>query len=171
MIEQDIKEKVKEIYEVLPKLNDRRCGYRTCGEFARAVVKGEAPCYGCISDGYTVAGKICNIMGEKVGDEGKVPSEYYNKAVGSVGRFGRGRGYRNRYYATGLPGSRRYESDLSDRSGMAAGYNYRSTTHQNQRMMDAGQERAMLKQQADSIKKQLDDIEERISKLKKSEKR
>jgi len=170
MIEQNIKEKIKEVYKVLPKLNDRRCGYRTCGEFARAVVKGEVPCYGCISGGYAVARKICNIMGKKVGDEEKALSEYYNKEVGFVGRFGRGRGYKNRYYATGLPGSRRYESDLSDRSGMAAGYNYRSTIHQNQRM-GAGQERAMLKQQADSIRKQLDDIEKRISKLKKSERK
>ncbi len=142
MIEQDIREKVKEIYEVLPKLNDRRCGYRTCGEFARAVVKGEASCYGCVSGGYTVAGKICNIMGKKVGDEEKVPSEYYNKAIGFVDKFGRG-----------------------------GGYNYHSTIHQNQRIMDAGQERAMLKQQKDSIRKQLDDIEERISKLKKSERK
>lgn len=170
MVEQDIKEKTKEVYEVLPKLNDRRCGYRTCGEFARAVVKGEAPCYGCVSGGYEIAKKVCNIMGEKVGDEEKVSSEYNNRARDFVGRFGRGRGYRNRYYATGLPGSRRYESDLSDRSGMAAGYNYRSTIHQNQRM-DSDQERTMLKQQADSIKKQLDDIEERISKLEKDGKK
>jgi hypothetical protein len=53
---------------------------------------------------------------------------------------------------------------------VAAGYNYRSTIHQNQRI-DVSQKRAMLKQQADSIRKQLDDIEERISKLKKGEKR
>lgn len=170
MIEQDIKEKVKEIYEVLPKLNDRRCGYRTCGEFARAVVKGEALCYDCISGGYAVARKICDIMGKKVGDKEKVPSEHYNKAIGSVGGFGRGGGYRNRYYATGLLSSRRYKGDLSDWSGVAAGYNYHSTIHQNQRI-GAGQERAMLKQQADSIRKQLDDIEKRISKLKKSERK
>ena len=170
MIEQDIKEKIKEVYKVLPKLNDRRCGYRTCGEFARAVVKGEASCYGCVSGGYTVTRKICNIMGEKVSAGGKIPSGYYSRAGDFVGRFGRGRGYRNRYYAAGIPGSGRYKSDLSARIGVAAGYNYRSTMHQNQRM-DAGQVRATLRQQADSIRKQLDDIEERISKLKKGEKR
>ena len=170
MIEQDIKEKIKEVYKVLPKLNDRRCGYRTCGEFARAVVKGETPCYGCISGGYTVAKKVCNIMGEKVSVREKIPSGHYIRTGDFIGRFGRGRGYRNRYYATGLPGSGRYKSDSSARIGVAAGYNYRSTMHQNQRM-DAGQGRAVLAQQADSIRKQLDDIEERISKLKKSEKR
>jgi hypothetical protein len=171
MIEQDIKEKVKEIYEVLPKLNDRRCGYRTCGEFARAVVKGEASCYGCVSGGYTVTRKICNIMGEKVSAGGKIPSGYYSRAGDFVGRFGRGRGYRNRYYAAGIPGSGRYKSDLSGRSGVAAGYNYRSAIHQNKRIMDVGQERAMFKQQADSIRKRLDNIEERISKLKKSKRK
>ena len=170
MIEQDIKEKVKEIYEVLPKLNDKRCGYRTCGEFARAVVKGEASYYGCVSGGYTVTRKICNIMGEKVSAGGKIPSGYYSRAGDFVGRFGRGRGYRNWYYATVLPDGGRYKSDLSARIGMASGYNYRSTIHQNQRM-DAGQGRATLKQQTDSIRKQLDDIEERISKMKKGEKR
>jgi len=170
MVEQDIKEKIKEVYEVLPKLNDRRCGYRTCGGFARAVVKGEAHCYECVSGGYTVARKICNIMGEKVRIREKIPSGYHSRSGDFVGRFSRGREYRNRYYATGLPGSGRYKSSLSTRTGVAAGYNYRSTMHQNQRM-DAGQERAVLAQQAYSIRKQLDDIEERINKLKKGEKR
>ena len=170
MIEQDIKEKVKKIYEVLPKLNDRRCGYRTCGEFARAVVKGEAPCYGCVSSGYEIAKKICNIMGEKVGDEEKVSSEYNNRARDFVGRFGRGRGYRNRYYAISFPRGSRYNSGIPARPGTEAGYNYYSTIYHNQRM-DIKQERIMLKRQADSIRKQLDDIEERISKLEKGEKK
>ena len=170
MIEQDIKEKVKKIYEVLPKLNDRRCGYRTCGEFARAVVKGEAPCYGCASGGYEIAKKVCNIMGVKVGDEEKIPSGYYDGARDFIGRFGRGRGYRNRYYAIGFPRGSRYNSGIPARPGTEAGYNYYSTIYHNQRM-DIKQERIMLKRQADSIIKQLDDIEERISKLEKGEKK
>jgi len=40
--EKNIKEKTKKIYEVLPKLDDQRCGYKTCGEFARAVADGRA---------------------------------------------------------------------------------------------------------------------------------
>ena len=62
----DIKEKTRQIYEALPKLDDQRCGYRTCGEFARAVAEGRAPCYGCISGGPEVATKVCGIMGAKV---------------------------------------------------------------------------------------------------------
>jgi hypothetical protein len=65
----DTKEKIRDIYEVLPKLDDQRCGYRTCGEFARAVAEGKAPCYGCISGGPQVASKVCEIMGVKIPEE------------------------------------------------------------------------------------------------------
>ncbi len=65
----DIKEKAKKIYDVLPKLDDRRCGYRTCGEFARAVAEGNAPCYGCVSGGSQVVAKVCEIMGVRVPEE------------------------------------------------------------------------------------------------------
>jgi hypothetical protein len=65
----DIKEKIREIYEVLPKLDDQQCGYKSCGEFARAVAEGKAPCYGCVSGGPEVAAKVCEIMGAKVPQE------------------------------------------------------------------------------------------------------
>jgi hypothetical protein len=65
----DIKEKTRKIYEVLPKLDDQRCGYKSCGEFARAVAEGKAPCYGCASGGPKVATKVCEIMGAKVPQE------------------------------------------------------------------------------------------------------
>ena len=65
----DIKEKIRKIYEVLPKLDDQRCGYKSCGEFARAVVEGKAPCYGCVSGGPEVAAKVCEIMGARVPEE------------------------------------------------------------------------------------------------------
>jgi hypothetical protein len=65
----DTKEKIRKIYEVLPKLDDRQCGYKTCGEFARAVAEGKAPCYGCISGGPQVASKVCEIMGVKIPEE------------------------------------------------------------------------------------------------------
>jgi hypothetical protein len=61
-----IKEKTKKIYQILPKLDDQRCGYKSCGEFARAVAEGKAPCYGCISGGPEVAAKVCEIMGARV---------------------------------------------------------------------------------------------------------
>ena len=65
----DIKEKIRKIYEVLPKLDDQRCGYKSCGEFARAVAEGKAPCYGCVSGGPEVAAKVCEIMGARVPEE------------------------------------------------------------------------------------------------------
>jgi hypothetical protein len=65
----DVKEKTRKIYEVLPKLDDQRCGYKTCGEFARAVANGKAPCYGCVSGGPEVAAKVCEIMGARVSEE------------------------------------------------------------------------------------------------------
>ncbi len=63
---EEIKEKTKRIYEVLPQLDDRRCGYKTCGMFARAVAEGKAPCDGCVSGGPDVAAKVCEIMGVKI---------------------------------------------------------------------------------------------------------
>jgi len=65
----DIKEKTRKIYEILPKLDDQRCGYKTCGEFARAVADGNAPCYGCVSGGPEVAAKVCEIMGDRVPEQ------------------------------------------------------------------------------------------------------
>jgi hypothetical protein len=84
----DIKEKTREIYEVLPKLDDQRCGYRTCGEFARAVAEGKAPCYGCVSGGPRVAAKVCEIIGARV-PEKTIPQFGPNPGFY---RFGLGRG-------------------------------------------------------------------------------
>lgn len=41
------KEKIREVYEALPKLNCGYCGFGNCGEFARAVVEGRASPFGC----------------------------------------------------------------------------------------------------------------------------
>jgi len=65
----DIKEKIRKIYDVLPKLDDQQCGYKGCGEFARAVAEGKAPCYGCVSGGPEVAAKVCEIVGVRVPEE------------------------------------------------------------------------------------------------------
>jgi len=77
----DIKGKIKEIYEVLPGLDDRRCGYKTCGQFARAVAEGRAPCYGCITGGAEVAAKVCEIM------EIEVPEEAVPQPAASPGLY------------------------------------------------------------------------------------
>jgi hypothetical protein len=91
-----IKEKIRKIYEVLPKLDDQQCGYKTCGEFARAVAEGKAPCYGCVSGGPEVATKVCEIMGAKVPQEAIAqfspsPGLYQPGLTGGRG-MGRGRG-------------------------------------------------------------------------------
>ena len=100
----DIKEKTRKIYEVLPKLDDQRCGYKTCGEFARAVADGKALCYGCVSGGPEVAAKVCEIMGARVPEQaipqfGTSPGFYQPGLSGGrgmgrgIGRgLGRGRG-------------------------------------------------------------------------------
>jgi hypothetical protein len=92
----DIKEKTRKIYEVLPKLDDQRCGYRTCGEFARAVAEGKAPCYGCVSGGPEVAAKVCEIMGARVPEEA-IPQfspgpGFYQSGLSGGGGLGLGRG-------------------------------------------------------------------------------
>jgi hypothetical protein len=92
----DIKEKIRKIYEVLPKSDDQRCGCKSCGEFARAVAEGKAPCYGCVSGGPEVATKVCEIMGAKVPQEAIeqfAPSTGLYQPGLSGGRgMGRGRG-------------------------------------------------------------------------------
>ncbi len=94
----DIKDKIKKIYEVLPKLDDQRCGYRSCGEFARAVAEGRAPCSGCVSGGPAVAARVCEIMGEKVPQTatqyGRPSPAFYGSglATGRGMRRGMGRG-------------------------------------------------------------------------------
>ncbi len=90
------KEKIRKIYEVLPKLDDQRCGYKTCGEFARAVADGKAPCYGCVSGGSEVAAKVCEIMGIRVPEEA-IPrfgnsSGFYQPRLSGGRGMGRGMG-------------------------------------------------------------------------------
>jgi len=58
------KDKIKSIYEALPKLDCGRCGYANCGRFARAVAEGKASPFGCRQNpraGY----RISEIVGAK----------------------------------------------------------------------------------------------------------
>jgi Na+-translocating ferredoxin:NAD+ oxidoreductase RNF subunit RnfB len=59
------KEKIKEIYEVLPKLNCGFCGFGSCGQFARAVAEGRASPFGCRQNPW-LGYRICEIIGAKV---------------------------------------------------------------------------------------------------------
>jgi Na+-translocating ferredoxin:NAD+ oxidoreductase RNF subunit RnfB len=38
---------IKKIYELLPKLNCGLCGFKNCGQFAKAVAKKQASPFGC----------------------------------------------------------------------------------------------------------------------------
>jgi Na+-translocating ferredoxin:NAD+ oxidoreductase RNF subunit RnfB len=52
------KEKIREIFEVLPKLNCGFCGFGSCGQFARAVAEGRASPFDCKQDpwsGYRIS--------------------------------------------------------------------------------------------------------------------
>jgi len=59
------KKKIREIYEVLPKLNCGFCGYGNCGQFARAVAEGRASPFGCRENPWS-GYKISEIVGMKV---------------------------------------------------------------------------------------------------------
>ena len=71
---------------------------------------------------------------------------------------GRGRGYRNWYYATGLPGWSRYNMGFPA-EGSFTGYPYQ---------VKPEEEMDILKDQADILKDQLDDIQARMAELEKS---
>lgn len=59
------KEKIKEIYEALPKLNCGLCGFGNCGQFARAVAEGKASPFGCRQNPWS-GYRISEIIGAKV---------------------------------------------------------------------------------------------------------
>ncbi len=59
------KEKIREIYEVLPKLNCGFCGFGNCGQFARAVTEGRASPFGCRQNPWT-GYRISEIVGLKI---------------------------------------------------------------------------------------------------------
>jgi Na+-translocating ferredoxin:NAD+ oxidoreductase RNF subunit RnfB len=59
------KQKIRQIYETLPKLNCGLCGFGNCGQFARAVVESRASPFGCKQNPWS-GYKISEIMGVKV---------------------------------------------------------------------------------------------------------
>ena len=59
------KERIREIYAVLPKLNCGLCGFGNCGQFARAATEGKASPFGCRQNPW-VGYRISEIVGAKV---------------------------------------------------------------------------------------------------------
>ena len=85
---------------------------------------------------------------------------------GFFGRRGaRGRGYRNWYYATGLPGWQRYASGMPAWGGVVAPpVNYYPGPYAGQALAP-DQEKEMLAEQADILRQQIDDIQARLEEL------
>ena len=92
---------------------------------------------------------------------------YFGAGRAYGGGFGRGRGYRNQYYATGLPGWARYNVGAPAWGGVAGNPYYGTGAGLG---ITPEQEADALKNQADFLKKQLDDIQARIGELSKEEK-
>jgi Na+-translocating ferredoxin:NAD+ oxidoreductase RNF subunit RnfB len=59
------KERIRQIYEALPKLNCGLCGFGNCGRFARAVAEGRASPFGCRQNPWS-GYKISEIIGIKL---------------------------------------------------------------------------------------------------------
>jgi len=67
------KERIREIYEALPKLDCGFCGFRNCGQFARAVAEGRASPFGCRQNPW-VGYRIGETIGVKVPAPGFLPA-------------------------------------------------------------------------------------------------
>ncbi len=158
----DMKEKIREIYGVLPKLDDRRCGYETCGEFARAVAEGRAPCYGCVSGGPVVAAKVCEIMGAKVPEQAVSqfdPSPgFYQSGLGGGRGMGMGMG-RGMGRGMGMGMGRGMGRGMGMRAGMMPPV---SPTPQS---LAPGQDIGTLKAESQMLSQQLSEIQRRIEEM------
>ena len=88
---------------------------------------------------------------------------YFGAGRGAFG--GRGRGYRNQYYATGLPGWSRFNMGLPAWGGQVGDPTYGSPYIPD---FEPEEEVKMLKDQAGMLKRQLDNIQERMDEIKKS---
>ena len=75
------KEKIREIYEALPKLNCGFCRFGSCGQFARAVAEGRASPFGCRQNPWS-GYRISKIIGVKV------PAYSYGFQHAPVSRLG-----------------------------------------------------------------------------------
>ena len=85
------------------------------------------------------------------------------------GRSGGGRGHRNWYYATGLPGWARYNVGMPAWGGVSAPTIYPSASPYTGPAVTPDQEKEMLKEQADLLKQQIEDIQARVEELEKEE--
>ena len=92
-----------------------------------------------------------------------------NRTAGYPGAIGRsrggGRGYRNYYHATGLPGYERYSMGLPAWGNV--GYSPYAGNPFPEKDIDSRQEAEYLKSQSEFLSQQLSDIQTRLSELEK----
>ena len=83
------------------------------------------------------------------------------------GRGGRGRGYRNWYHATGLPGWQRYNMGMPAWGGVYAPPVNPYANPYTDPAATPDEEKEMLIDQAEFLKQQIDDIQTRLDELEK----
>lgn len=80
------KEKIKRIYETLPKMNCGLCGFESCAKFARAVAEGKASPFVCRQDpwaGYAIS----RITGTNIpGELASVPGPGFSSSWEALGQ-------------------------------------------------------------------------------------
>ncbi len=87
-----------------------------------------------------------------------IPGRGYGRGFGGGGGGRGGRGWRHRYYATGVPGWARF-------GGYAQPYNYMQPYQQPEPEV----EKQMLKEQADALQAELEQIKKRLADIEVSE--
>jgi hypothetical protein len=73
------KDKVKQIYDVLPQLNCGQCGFEGCGQFAKAVAESRASPFGCRQNPW-IGYEISNIIGLTTPFTG-YPNRFYQSSL------------------------------------------------------------------------------------------
>jgi Na+-translocating ferredoxin:NAD+ oxidoreductase RNF subunit RnfB len=80
------KEKIRRIYEILPRMNCGLCGFESCAKFARAVAEGKASPFACRQDpgaGYAI-GRIVGV--EMLGELASVPGPGFTSSREALGQ-------------------------------------------------------------------------------------
>ena len=78
------KERIRQIYDVLPQLNCGFCGYGNCGQFAKAVAKGTASPFGCRQNPW-IGYEISDIIGLRAPFAGHANRFYQSSLMSGSG--------------------------------------------------------------------------------------
>jgi Na+-translocating ferredoxin:NAD+ oxidoreductase RNF subunit RnfB len=79
-------DRIRRIYEALPKMNCGLCGFESCAKFARAVAEGQVSPFGCRQDPL-VAYTISRIVGAIIPSElASVPGPGFSSSREALGQ-------------------------------------------------------------------------------------